>query len=429
MHSVCHIARLPVELLEIIFDDLVIITRQSPVALCMVCSHWRTIISRYSRYWKTLVLRSTTTVPKMKQRIKLAGGEVQRLFVYGMETERFIRLAPVLGPALENVEEVHFEASRQHFSHVANAGILNCSPRTLMLRGMRYANYTSSLPFGVTMMSNKLKELYISSFDPDWNTFLGLTPSLEVLHVSDGGVPPHIVLTNMLIDLPRLESLSLDGRIARNNWPSLVNRDLPDPLPAVLPSVRKLEVRLRPKVLDGTVYRLRAPAQAHQLQYLLLEGCRVLWWLDSLLAPPTPPIIELYIHFPRDTLRAQDITQNILTNLGRTLERFAFTDTSMSLVCLVPLLRASERLQWLNLSRTLVDREMLSKFLAPRSRESLLSSMIVHGCRCLTKDAVDWARGYIPTIDTDASDSPPPLVNMTVGTMPCRTGQKVNAKH
>lgn len=183
MASVCHIAKLPVELLKIIFDDLIVATRQCPVALCAVYSRWRIIIGRCSRYWRTLVLRSTTTVPKIKQRIKLAGGEIQRLLVYGMETEQFFRLTPIFKPALENVDEVHFEASRQHFFHVTNAGFLKCSPRILIMRGV-YTTKKACTPVGIPMMSKKLTELYISSFDPTWNTFLGLTPSLKVLNVS-----------------------------------------------------------------------------------------------------------------------------------------------------------------------------------------------------------------------------------------------------
>jgi len=46
------------------------------------------------------MLRSISTIPKIMQRIKLAGGEVQRLLVCGMETERFIGLAAGLGSAL-----------------------------------------------------------------------------------------------------------------------------------------------------------------------------------------------------------------------------------------------------------------------------------------------------------------------------------------
>ena len=402
MASVCHIAMLPVELLEVIFDDLIVVTLQSPVALCTVCSRWRTIIGRCSRYWRTLVLRSTTTVPKMKQRIKLAGGQVHRLFVYGMETERFIRLAPILKPALENVDEVHFEASPQHFSHVANAEVLKCSPRILTMRGVQCQRAVFRL--GIPMMSNKLTELHISSFDPAWSAFLGLTPSLKVLSVCDGGLPPHRVLTNIMISLPRLETLFLDGTIALDYWMSSVNLDLPDPLPAVLPSIRKLDVRVRPILGRSTVYRLRAPAQACQLQYLRLEKCTVRWWLDSLLAPLTPPLVELYIHFPQDQLSIQDIP----VRLGRTLERFAFTDTIMPLDCLIPLLVACEQLQWLNLSRTGVDCNMFRSFLTPRQvgGKSVISTVIVHGCQRLGVDVFACVQGYVTVLEVEGSSPP-----------------------
>ena len=405
MSDVCQIAKLPVELLEIIFDDLIVAIREGPIALCTVCSRWRAIISQRPRYWRTLVLRSTTTVPKMKQRMKLAGGEVRRLFVYGMETERFIRLAPALEPALENVEEVHFEASHQHFSHVANAEVLKCSPRILTLRGVRYADHTASMPLGSPMMSHKLRELHISSFDPAWIDILGLTPFLEVLHVSNGGLPPQSVLTKMLIDLPHLETLFLDGTIAAGVWSSSINLVLPLPPPAILPSVKKLEVRVLPIVPDGTVYWPMAPTRSHQLQYLRLEGCRVRWWLKSLvLAPPIPPLVQLYIHFPQGELGARYFP--IL--LGRTLERFAFTDASMPLDCLVPLLVASERLQWLDLSRTSVDCDMLRQFLIVRQvgGKGAIATLIVHGCQRLGMDAFDCTRACGTTLEVDASISP-----------------------
>ena len=405
MDNVCQIAKLPVELLEIIFDDLIVATYQSPIALCTVCSRWRTIISQRPRYWRTLVLRSTTTGPKMEQRLKLAGGEVRRLFVYGMETGRFTRLTPALEPALENVEEVHFEASLQHFFHVANAEDLTCSPRILTLRGVQYADHTAYMALGIPMMSHKLRELYISSLHPAWIGILGRTPFLEVLHVSNGGLPPHGVLTTMLIDLSRLETLFLDGAIATSGWSSFNNLVLPLPLPAILPSVKRLEVRLLPIVPNGIVYWPLAPTRSHQLQYLLLEGCRVRWWLKSLvLAPPIPLLVQLYIHFPQGELSARYFP--IL--LGRTLERFAFTDTPMPLDCLVPLLVASERLQWLDLSRTSVDCDILRRFLNARhvGGEGVIATLIVHGCQHLGMDAFDCTQGCVTTLEVDASTSP-----------------------
>ena len=405
MGDVCQIAKLPVELLEIIFDDLIVATYQSPIDLCTVCSQWRTIISQRPRYWRTLVLRSTTTGPKMEQRLKLAGGEVRRLFVYGMERGRFVRLTPALKPALENIEEVHFEASRQHFSHVGNAEVLKCSPRILTLRGVPDTNHTACVLLGIPMMSHKLRELYISSFNPVWIVFLGLTPFLEVLHISNGGLPPHCVLTKMLIGLPRLENLFLEGAIAPNIWTFPLNFGLPHPLPAVLPSVKKLEIRLAPRVSREIVYWPRSPARSHQLQYLRFERCRVCWWLKSLvLAPPIPPLVELYIHFPQDGVS----TQHIPILLGRTLERFAFTDTSMPLDCLVPLLVASERLQWLDLSRTSVDCDMLRRFLNARhvGGKGEIATLIVHGCHHLGMDAFDCTQGCVTTLEVDASTSP-----------------------
>lgn len=402
MASACHISKLPVELFEIIFDDLILVTRQSPLALCAVCSQWRTIIHRRSRYWGTLVLRSTATVPKMKQRITLAGGEVQRLVVYGMETERFIRLAPILKPALENVDEVHFEASRQHFSHIGNTALLKCFPRILTMRGVRYATRAPSFPLGIPMMSNKLTKLYISLFDPDWNAFLGLTPSLKVLIVSDGGLPPHNVLTNIMIRLPRLKTLFLDGGIALNDWTHLDNLDLPDPVPAVLPNIRKLDVRLPSSLARGSVYWPMAPAQARQLQYLRLENCNLHWWLDSLLAPLVPPLVELYIHFPRDIFGTQDFP----VHLGRTLKRFAFTDTSMPLGCLVPLVVASERLQWLDLSRTTVDCGILKRFMTPPHEVERNTTVILHGCHCLDVHGLACLKEYIDVLEVETPSSP-----------------------
>lgn len=155
------------------------------------------------------MLRSTTTVPKMKQRIKLAEGEVQRLEVYGMETERFIRLSPALGPAVENVEAVHFEASCQQFSHIANAEVLNCFPCILALCGVRH---TARMPSEKPMMSHKLRELYISSFDPVWGAFLS-HPFPRGASCLQWRSPFSYRLTKMLIGMPRLEILFLDGTI------------------------------------------------------------------------------------------------------------------------------------------------------------------------------------------------------------------------
>ena len=108
-------------------------------------------------------------------------------------------------------------------------------------------------------------------------------------------LPPHSVLTKILIDLPRLETLFLDGAIATSVWLSSINLGLPLPLLAVLPSIKKLEVRLLPIVPSGTVYWPLAPTRYCQLQYLRLERCRVCWWLKSLvLTPPIPPLVQLY---------------------------------------------------------------------------------------------------------------------------------------
>lgn len=214
----------------------------------------------------------------------------------------------------------------------------------------------------------------------------------------------HVVLTNIMIGLPRLETLFLDGTIAMNDWTCPVNFDLPDPVPAVLPNTRKLDVRLRPRPTRGITYWPRAPAQACQLQYLRLENCKVRWWLDSLLAPSVPPLVELYIHFPQDQLRTQDIPEH----LGRTLERFAFTDTTMPHDCLIPLLVASKQLQWLNLSRTLVDCDMFRSFLTPRhvGGTSVIAAVIVHGCQHLGVDVFACVQGYVTLLEVEASGSP-----------------------
>jgi len=400
MGSICHIAKLPVELLELIFNHLIVATRQDPLVLCDVCLLWHTIIGQRPRYWRTLLLRSTTTLPKMEQRIKLAGKDIRRLFVYGMQSEKFIGLASTLRPALENVNEVYFEASYLRFYHLYNALSLQCSPRILTLQGVQNGGQPTGIPLRMSMMSNKLTELYISSFNPDWSTFLGLTPFLKVLHVSDGGLPPHFMLTKVVIRLPRLETLFLDGAIMPSNR---LRQKLPNPLPAVLPSVRELEVRLRPETMGSTIYWLSAPAQARQLQCLRLEGCR-LRWLRNLLTPLVPPLVQLYLHFPRDELDAQDLP----VHLGRTLERFAFTDTPMQLDSLVPLLVASEKLQWLNLSRTSVDNDILRRFLVPRGvgGENAITTLIVHGCQRLGMDASACVQGYVITLEVEAPSSP-----------------------
>jgi hypothetical protein len=52
----CYITKLPVELLALIFEDVVQRRRTSPAALAHVCHRWRNLVLNMSSLWCRLVL-------------------------------------------------------------------------------------------------------------------------------------------------------------------------------------------------------------------------------------------------------------------------------------------------------------------------------------------------------------------------------------
>lgn len=95
-------------------------------------------------------------------------------------------------------------------------------------------------------------------------------------------------------------------------------------------------------------------------------------------------------------------TQDIPVLLGRTLERFAFTDTSIPLDRVVPLLAASEQLREPKLSRTSVDCDFLKRFLhsRPLDGKSAITTFIVHGCQPLAVDTFARVQWYVTILES-----------------------------
>ena len=116
---------------------------------------------------------------------------------------------------------------------------------------------------------------------------------------------------------------------------------------------------------------------------------------EFILALPIPPLVQTHTHFPQDKVSTEDIP--IL--FGRTLERFAFTDTSTPPDCLVPQLIESEKPHWCVLSRRFLNaRHVRGK--------SAITTLIINGYQRLGMDIFDCSQGYVTILRVGASVLP-----------------------
>ena len=146
------------------------------------------------------------------------------------------------------------------------------------------------------------------------------------------------------------------------------------------------------KVSGITVYWPPGPSIAisssRKMQSPLVVG-------EFILAPPIPPLVQPRIHRPQNELSTEDIP--IL--FGRTLERFAFTDTSMPLECLVPWLIKSKQVHWCVLYRRFFNARHVRW-------KSAITTLIIHGYQRLGMDDFDRSQGCAITLRVGASILP-----------------------
>jgi hypothetical protein len=361
--AVCGMAKLPVELLQMIFDALAATDEMNPHCLNAVCTQWRAVIRAQPRYWTTLVFRRPVSTTALKDRLALSRGQVRRLELYGVEAKHFTRMARGLNKRAQGVEKLSLYATDEHPFHLENIKLLDCYPRLLSLHGNGKSLPRPS-PFYLQFpaISDLLQVLVLEDITHDvYYVPLVCRPSpcpgLRSLRTSKP--PSSNTLEFLLANHPLLESLILNGAPMWSDDYKLL-RTPPPPVPGTvhLNQLRTLHLHL-PR---ASRYEINTALLVPKLESLHLHSCNARSWLNKLSSAPPTRLLELSLSDPGLPFHRLPIPPIFAENL----KRFAFTSADPASRGLTEFIVACPVLVHLDLSHTGLVERQISRLVATR---------------------------------------------------------------
>ena len=373
--AVCGIAKLPVELLQIIFDA---IEEMNPHHLNAVCAKWRAIVRAQPKYWLTLVIRRPLSSSALKDRIALSRGKVRRIKLYGVETKRFTRIACMLNQMVQGVEELYLYATDEHPSHLESVKLMDCYPCLLSLHGngTSLPSSASRLYLQFPAISHLLQDLVLDNITNDVYYIPLLRkpspcPHLRSLRTSKP--PLSNILVHLLANHPLLQSLILNGAPMWDDDYALLR--IPLPLPPTVLYLNHLRT-LRLHLPSASHYEIKAALVAPQLDSLHLHSCNALHgWLNRLSL--SPPKCLLNPSLSNSSLPFHMLS--IPLTFAENLKRFAFISSKSFPRGLIDFIVACPMLVHLDLSHTSLVEEHITKLLRARRKAGCvpLESLVI----------------------------------------------------
>ena len=379
--QICHIAKLPFELLALVFQEAVHDMGTHPFHLAHVCGHWRRVAMDMPALWSTLTIRNKSKVQKTLRWLQLAQHKLSSLHLVRP------RDLQKLGPALvDSTKELNYLAcdigSPEELSQLFQ---LHPVARRVLLRGLNQLGQPRDIQ---PLASDRVESLQIEAVYVSWELLAHNLPHLAHLTIAKTILPSSRALLNLLRTTPYLQTLILQG-ITLDELPE---GDLNAPLD--LSHLVELDI----DVGESLSYNLAQYANFPNLRKLRLKSTYATDFLETLATKHAVALTELRIR-NQYSMQQCNLIRPFLTESLETLELSKTTIPTTEIVedltkGLCP------RLTSLTLSNSLISEEPLIRLVKARNGgdERSLKMLIVDNCDNLNPHALPWLRSRVPVV-------------------------------
>ena len=379
--QICHIAKLPFELLALVFQEAVHVVGIHPFHLTHVCGHWRRVAMDMPSLWSTLTIRNVPKVQKTLRWLQLAQHKLSSLHL------NQVRDLQKLGPALtDSTKELDYlECYIGSCGDVSQLLQIHPSARRMILRGqISFGSFLDIRPF----VSERVEELRVEDVFVKWEVLAHNLPHLTHLTIVKGYLPFFGDLLLLLSSTPYLQTLILQG-IPLGDFYEGDLETAPD-----LSHLVELDIDAE----NAPFYNLARYASFPNLRKLRLANTYARDFLESVATRHAVALTELRI---RDPMGMQQC-DSIRPFLGESLETLELSRTAIPTAEIVDDLAKGlcPRLTSLTLSNSLIHEDPLIRLVKARNGgdERSLKMLIVDSCDNVNPDALPWLRSKVPVV-------------------------------
>jgi len=379
--QICHIAKLPFELLALVFQEAVQVMGTHPFHLTHVCGHWRRVAMDMPVLWSTLTIRNVPKVQKTLKWLQLAQHKLSSLHL--IEPHDLQKLGSAL---TDSTKELHYlECDIASSINAYQLLQIHAIARRVVLRGpIRWESFDIQ-----PLVSERVEELRVEDLSVQWVNLVHNLPQLTHLTLANTILPSPRCLLELLSTTPYLQALILRGftsssDLQEDDWDT--NFDLSHLI--------ELEI-----ATDGTVhYNLAQCVSFPNLRKLRLVSVHAGDFLVTLATKHALALTELQIRNPRIMRHCSPI-RPFLTESLETLE---LSKTAIPVAEIVEDLAKGlcPRLTSLTLSNSLITEDAIIRLVKARNGgdEQSLKMLIVDRCDNINPDALPWLRSKVPVV-------------------------------
>lgn len=379
--QICHIAKLPFELLALIFQDAVRVMGTHPFHLAHVCGHWRRVATDMPALWSTLTIRNVPKVQKTLRWLQLAQHKLSSLHLV------WARGLQKLGPALtDSTKELDYlECDIRSLEDISQLFQLHPVARRVLLRGPMPSSPELDIR---PLVSERVESLWLEDLFVNWGFLAHNLPHLTHLTIAKTLLMSFRVLLELLSTTPYLQTLILQDLIVGE-----LHEDYLD-APADLSHLVELEI----DVEDAPSYNLAQYANFPNLRKLRLVNTYASDFLETFATTHAVSLTELRIRNPISMQQCNPIRPF----LKESLETLELSKTAIPTAEIVDDLAKGlcPRLTSLTLSSSLISEDPLIRLVKARNGgdERSLKMLIVDGCDNVNPDALPWLRSKVPVV-------------------------------
>jgi len=379
--QICHITKLPFELLALVFQEAVLDMGVHPFHLAHVCGLWRRVVTDMPALWSTLTIRNVPKVQKTLRWLQLAQHKLSSLYL--IHPRDLEKLGSALTDSTRRLECL--ECNLGSFGNVSQLLQIHPSARRILLRGpIPLDPLLDMRPF----VSERVEQLRVESLYVQWEQLAHNLPSLTHLTLAKTFLPSFRVLLELLCTTPYLQGLILRGLTV--GGPQDDDFDTPFELPHLI----ELEIDIE----NAPSYNLAQYTSFPNLRKVRLTNTYARDFLEIVATKHPLALTELRIRNPI----AMQQCSAMRPFLTESLEVLELSKTAILVAEIVEDLATGlcPRLTSLTLSDSLISEDPLIRLVKARNGgdKQSLKMLIVDSCDSVNPDALPWLRSKVPVV-------------------------------
>jgi F-box/TPR repeat protein Pof3 len=379
--QICHIAKLPFELLALVFQEAVQVMGTHPFHLAHVCGHWRRVATDMPALWSTLTIRNVPKVQKTLRLLQLAQHRLSSLHL--IQPRDLQKLGAALPASTKELD--YLECDIGSSVNVFQLYQIHPGARRLLLRGPIPLDPPLNIrPF----VSERVEELWVEDLCVNWRILAHNLPQLAHLTIANTSLPSFRGLLGLLSTTPYLRALILQRLLVavrdEGDWDT----------PVDLAHLIEFEIDV-----DSTPpFDLAQYISFPNLRKLRLINTYGRYFLETLATKHTLALTELRIRNPITIQQCSPIRPF----LRESLETLELSKTAIPVAEIVEDLAQGlcPRLTSLTLSNSLINEDTIIRLVKARNGgdEQSLKMLIVDSCDNVNPDVLPWLRSKVPVV-------------------------------